>query len=115
MLPESIELEQSGAVVTVQFGLPEITHADMQEAVSECLERMRYSNARHFILDMGKVEFLASACIGALVSLMQDVEHVRGKIVLVNCQENVAFLFKVTRLDHVFEMFDDVKDAVAAL
>lgn len=115
MLPEGIELDQAGPVVTVSFGLPEITHADMQEVVSECLERMRYSNAQHFVLDLGPVEFLASACIGALVAFMQDVEHVRGRIVLANCHDNVAFLFKVTRLDTVFEMFDDVKDAAAAL
>jgi anti-sigma B factor antagonist len=115
MLPQGIELEQAGAVVKVSFGLPEITHNDMQEAMSECLERLRYSNAQNFILDFAGVEFLASACIGALVAFMQDVEHVRGRIVLANCQDNVSFLFKVTRLDHVFEMFEDAEAAAAAL
>ncbi len=114
MTPNGIELEQAGVVVTVRFARPEVTHVEMQDAVAECVERMRYNNAQHFVLDLAVVEFLASACLGALVGFMQDVEHVRGKIALVNCQDNVAFLFRVTRLDQVFELFDDVKDAVAS-
>jgi hypothetical protein len=31
--------------------------------------------------------------------------------VLANCQANVAFLFKVTRLDSVFTLCDSVEDA----
>jgi len=34
-----------------------------------------------------------------------------GLIALAGCQENVAFLFKVTRLDSVFPMYDEVDDA----
>jgi len=30
---------------------------------------------------------------------------------LAGCKENVAFLFKVTRLDTVFPMYDEVEEA----
>lgn len=101
-------------LATIRFTSVDVTHVEMQEIVAECLERMRYNNAQHFVFDLSTVEFLASACLGALVGFMQEVEHVRGKIALVNCHDNVAFLFKVTRLDHVFEMYDDVQEAVAS-
>ena len=90
----------------------EVAHDDMQILVQECIEKLRYSKAQNFIFDLAEVEFLASACIGALVEFLQEVEHCRGQIALVSCQENVAFLFKVTRLDQVFGMYDDIEEAV---
>ncbi|MFW6060849.1 MAG: STAS domain-containing protein [Phycisphaeraceae bacterium] len=115
MLPQEIELEQSGSVITVRIHEAEISHLHMQELVNECLERMRYHNARDVLLDMADVEFLASACLGPLVSMLQDLEHVCGRVALVNCRENVAFLFRVTRLDAVVGIYDDEKEALANL
>lgn len=114
MLPQGVELEQNGPLVTVRIDVPDVTHTQMQETISECAERMRYNNAQHFVFDMGPVEFLASACLGALVGFMQDVEHVRGRIALAACQDNVAFLFRVTRLDQLIHLYDDVTEATAS-
>jgi anti-anti-sigma factor len=61
---------------------------------------------------MTGVEFLDSAGIGALVTLLQDLEHVRGRIALTHCQPNVAFLFKVTRLDAAIPLFDETAEAI---
>ena len=115
MLPEDVDIEQSGSLVTLHLTRREVTPSQMQEIVDECAERMRYSGARHFIFDLQGVEFLASACLGVLVSLMQDVEHFRGRLAVANCHDNVAFLFKVTRLDRVFGLYDDPADAAAAM
>lgn len=115
MLPKAIELEQSGAVITARIREAEVSHLHMQELVNECLERMRYHNGRDVLLDLESVEFLASACLGPLVALLQDLEHVCGRVAVVNCQDNVAFLFRVTRLDSVIGVYDDEKEALAHL
>ncbi len=112
MLPEGFEIEQAGQLVTSYLRAAEVAHADMQELMQECIEKIRYNNAQNFIFDLEQVEFLASACIGSLVEFLQEVEHCRGQIALVNCQDNVSFLFKVTRLDNVFGLFDDMEEAV---
>jgi len=114
MLPETIEVEQAGSVVTAHIRQAELAYQEMQELVDACVDKMRYENAQNFIFDLAEVEFLASACIGALVQLLQDIEHQRGQIALSGCQENVAFLFKVTRLDSVFPMYDEVEDAAGS-
>lgn len=111
MRSEGIEIEQAGSVVTAHLRQAEVAYQEMQEVVDTCVEKMRYDNARNFIFDLAEVEFLASACIGALVQLLQDIEHQRGQIALAGCQDNVAFLFKVTRLDTVFPMYDEVDEA----
>ncbi len=112
MLPEGFEVEQAGQLVTAYLRATEVAHIDMQELMQECAEKIRYNNAQNFIFDLEQVEFLASACIGSLVEFLQEVEHCRGQIALVNCQDNVTFLFKVTRLDNVFHMFDDLEEAI---
>jgi len=111
MLPKTIEVEQAGSIVTAHVRQAELAYQEMQELVEACMDKMRYDNAQNFIFDLAEVEFLASACIGSLVQLLQDIEHQRGQIALAGCQENVAFLFKVTRLDSVFPMYDEVDDA----
>lgn len=111
MLPETIDIEQAGSVVTAHIHQSELAYNEMQEIVESCMDKMRCDNAQNFIFDFAEVEFLASACIGSLVQLLQDIEHQRGQIALAGCQENVAFLFKVTRLDSVFPMYDEVEEA----
>lgn len=106
-----IDLEQHGSCVVATFGTAYLTHLELEELCETLADKMRYDNARNFILDLNKVEFLSSACLGVLVTFLQEVEHNRGRIVLVNCKPEVAFVFKVTRLDTVFAIYDDVDDA----
>ena len=113
--PESFEIEQAGQLVTATLRAAEVAHDDMQALMQECVDKIRYDKAQNFIFDLAEVQFLASACIGSLVEFLQEVEHCRGQIALVHCQENVAFLFKVTRLDQVFGLFDDLEEAVESL
>lgn len=109
------EIEQTGPNVTIKVAGPDASHSEISEVVVECCERMRYDNASNFIFDLEHVEFLASACIGSLVELLREVEPMRGKIALANCDDNVAFLFKVTKLDDIFGLFDDVQEALESL
>ncbi len=108
----SHELEQAGPNVTIHVSGPQTSHAEMADIVASCCERMRYDNACNFVFDLKKVEFLDSACIGALVELLREVEPMRGKIALANCDDNVAFLFKATKLDTIFGLFDDLDEAL---
>lgn len=115
MLIQGVQLEQDGAVVTVLFEGKEVSHETMQETVLACAESVRYEGARHVVMDLSNVGYMASACIGAMVGFLQEVEHVRGRIALAGCSDDVQFLFKVTQLDRVFPMFDDAADAAEAL
>ena len=115
MLAEGFELEQSRGVVTARISVPQVSHVQMQELVDECLHRLRMHGGSHVVLDLGPVEFLSSACLGPIVSLLQDLEHLRGRLAVCNCQDNVAFLFRVTRLDAAMGVFADEQAAMASL
>lgn len=113
--PLSVELEQSGGDLTLTLPGPEVNAPTMQELVRTCEERMRFDQATNFIFDLAEVEYLDSACIGLLVELLRDIEPMRGRIALVGCRANVAFLFKATRLDSVFALCDDRDEAEQAI
>lgn len=112
---EGYEIDQTGPIITAAIDGPELSHEQMLDMINDCKDKLRYENARTFIFDMEKVTFLASACIGALVELLREVEPVRGRIALAGCQDNVSFLFKVTKLDDIFVLFDDLQDAMDEL
>ena len=113
MLTAEIERDNNRAVAI--FSSQEVTTPQMQEVMVELMEIMRNDNVQYFVLDMGAVEFISSGCLGSLVEFSQDLTHVRGRIALCNCRDNVAFLFKVTRLDAIFPLYDDAQEAMEAL
>jgi len=115
MIGQKFDVDQAHNVVVLTFAARQLSAPLTQEACDEILSRLRYDNARYFILDLSGVEFISSDCLGLLVLSLQEVEHVRGRIVLANCRPNVAFLFKVTRLDSVFALYDDLDAARAGL
>jgi len=49
------------------------------------------------------------------VEFMQDLESIRGRFALCACRDEVAFLFKVTKLESVFGLYEDAEEAVESL
>jgi anti-sigma B factor antagonist len=111
MLAQNVNVEQTGNLAIATVVTPLLSLAEGQDIVAELQECIRYGNASLFVLDMNEVEFMDSSFIGMLVQFLQEVQAVRGRIVLASCQTNVAFLFKVTRLDSVFTLCDSVEEA----
>ena len=98
-------------MVIARIGCAEVTHLQRQELCEELTQRVRYDSASLLVLDLGQVEFLSSTCLGSMVTFLQDLGHVRGRLALANCKPSVAFIFNVTRLDTVFSLYDDVDEA----
>ena len=115
MLPDGIDVEQSGSCVTVAFTYSDLPAEAVQIGVDECLERMRYNNARRFIIDLTGVEFLASECLNVLIHLSQEIEQVRGRVAVAGASRNVAHVFHVTHLDRVFGLYEDAREAATAI
>lgn len=59
---------------------------------------------RTFVLCFREVDFLPSACLALLLMFHQDTKPFQARIILLNCQENVALLLQLARLDALFEL-----------
>lgn len=111
MLAQNVVVEQEGNLVVATVVTPLLSLSESQDVVLELNDRMRYNNAQLFILDMTEVTFMDSSCLGTLVQFLQDLSHMRGRLVLANCNDNIAFLFKVTRLDDAIPLVESIEEA----
>jgi anti-sigma B factor antagonist len=66
------------------------------------------------VLDLGEVSFIDSSALGALISVLKLVGG-GGELALCSTQHAVASMFKLTRMNKVFRIFDSREDAIAAL
>ncbi|HTN18835.1 MAG TPA: STAS domain-containing protein [Pelobium sp.] len=67
------------------------------------------------VLDMGKIEYMDSSFIGALVAGLKNVLSKGGEMALINVNNDVMSLFELTRLDKVFKIYDSKEEAIQQL
>jgi anti-sigma B factor antagonist len=65
-------------------------------------------------LDLSEVEFIDSSGLGALVSVLKQLGG-KGEIAIGGVRDTVASLFKLTRLDKVFQLYPDAGMALSAV
>lgn len=80
---------------------------------SQLAEYMHQGN-RSIVLDLGSVNFIDSSGLGALVSSLKSMGQ-DGDLVVSGAHGSVASMFKLTRMDKVFRMYESCDAAVAAL
>ncbi|MBB6429474.1 STAS domain-containing protein [Algisphaera agarilytica] len=102
-------IQQDGPRVTVEITEREVDTDELRSLVHE-LKQTLEGEARVFVFRLETVEFLPSACLALLLMFYQEVKKHDGRIILLNCQENVAFLLRLARLDKIFELAEGEAD-----
>lgn len=109
-------LEIVGSVVIATLTVTELTQDDGVVQLSELLDDLRQTGAKHFVLDVCNVQYMDSSCLGCLVEALNRMAATDGgQIALVNAEHNVQYLFRMTRLDRVFRICSDVLSALKAI
>ncbi len=83
---------------------------ELREAVAESIEK----GNKKLIVDLGKVTYMNSTAIGALVSAHTSYTNRKGKIVLCNVNKSIKNIFVVTKLSMIFQIADSRPDAILA-
>jgi anti-sigma B factor antagonist len=66
------------------------------------------------VLDMSQVDFVDSSGLGAMVSVLKSLGN-ENRLGICGTQESVMRMFKLTRVNKVFNIFDGETQAVRAL
>jgi anti-sigma B factor antagonist len=69
-------------------------------------------NKRHFVLNLSAVDYIDSSGLGQLISIWTSIRNKNGQMTVLNPNKRVQRLFDITRLDSIFEVFDNEADAV---
>ena len=67
------------------------------------------------VLNLERVDFVDSSGLTAIVSTLKSLALAGGEMVVCGIKNNVAALLKLTRLDKIFKVFDDINQACQTL
>ena len=80
----------------------------LRDKIQELLE----SGKKNLLLNMEKVSYMDSAGIGELVACYKRAREKSGTVKLLKASGKVADLLQLTKLQEVFETFENEKDAL---
>ena len=66
-------------------------------------------------LDLQKVTYMDSSGLATLVEGLQLAGQYEGNFKLVHLREEVLEVFELTRLDHIFEIYDTMENALESV
>jgi len=69
---------------------------------------------RRIVIDLAAVDFIDSTGLGAIVSTLKALGQ-EGELAICNPRETVMNLFRLTRMNRVFEILSSREEAVASL
>ncbi len=69
----------------------------------------------NLVIDFSSVNFLSSAVLGLLIRVSKRVNENNGKLKLCSINPKIYEIFKITRLDEIFEIYSDAKKAMQTL
>jgi len=108
-----LETRKEGAVFIVR-SLE--TRMDAKVAVDFRTHMARYiddGNTR-IVLNVGGLNFIDSSGLGAIVSCLKKMGH-EGELVIAEADETILSMFKLTRMDRVFRIYDSEHEAIQAM
>ena len=76
----------------------------LPEDLDRLIDAVTAMKPLHLVLNLAGVQHISSAVLGKLLNLKSLVRFGRGSFALVNLRDDVFKIFKMTRLDDVFDI-----------
>jgi len=110
--PHFTVIEESGAKI-IEFSERKILD---ELSISELGDQLRgeveSTSSPKLILDFRNVEHLSSAALGMLITLDKLVKDKKGGLRLCNINAQIFEVFKITRLNKLFSIYDTTDSAL---
>jgi anti-sigma B factor antagonist len=106
------EERQIGDVLVTKV-LDQRISADVAAPFKQALIEYINRGNRRLVLDLSAVTFIDSSGLGALIGSLKVIGE-DGELAVCGARETVTNMFKLTRMNKVFRMFEGVDEAVAA-
>jgi anti-sigma B factor antagonist len=106
--------ERDTGAVTVLDLSGKITLGEGDALLKDKLHSLLHQGKKNVILNLGEVQYVDSAGLGALVSAYTTMTREGGNLKLVNVTRKLQDLLSITKLLTVFETFDSENDAVSS-
>lgn len=110
-----VKIKKTGDVSVVQFADRKILEELSIHEIGEELRALSESEPKiKMLLDFSNVDHLASAALGMLITLHKNVQSRNGALKLANINRQIFQVFRITRLDRMFEIHPSADEALEA-
>jgi anti-sigma B factor antagonist len=108
-----LKIKRAGSVSVVEFADRKILEElSIQEIGSELRGLVESEPGPRLLLNFQNVDHLASAALGMLITLQKKVQEQNGALKLSNINRQIFQVFKITRLNRVFDIHDTAEKAM---
>ena len=115
MVYKRIEVADVEDVTVVRFRDRKILdESTIQEVGVELFNLVEVDHCQKLLLNFSRVDFMSSAALGRLLTLDRKVKSNQGKLKFSNLKAEILEVFKITKLNKVFSIYNDEADALAA-
>lgn len=109
-----LKVKHSGDVAVVEFTDRKILEELAIQEIGEELQRLVENEPRiKLLLSFENVDHLSSAALGMLITLNKKVDAQNGELRLSDINRQIFEVFKITRLNRVFEIHETQQEALA--
>jgi len=110
---QRIMAEQRGNVSVINFLDKKILDEMHIQEIGEELFGMIEKGKTRMLLNFENVDYLSSAALGKLITLNKRIKEENGQLKLANIKENIYEVFRITKLNKIFEIYDTEDAALA--
>ena len=111
-----IKVNESDGVHVVEFEDRKILdELSISETGDQLFELVKKQASIRLLLNFQKVEHLSSAALGMLITLEKMVKERKGKLRLSNIRPQIYEVFKITRLNKLFDIRNTAEEALTGL
>jgi len=92
--------------------LEELSIVEIGEELSQLADAQP---SRTLILSFANVDHLSSAALGMLIKLREQIVRQGGKLILTDIKPQIFEVFKITKLNRLFEIYETTNEAFEQL
>ena len=110
-----LELTDVGEVLVVRFNQASILDQGVIDQIGRELDQagLEAAGNRKLLVNFQAIEFMSSAMLGKLIQLHRRCKADKIKLKMCNISKNPLDVFRITKLDKLFEIHKDAPTALA--
>ena len=109
-----LRIKRADGIALVEFADRKILEElSIQEIGEELMRLVEAEPGIRLLLNFKNVDHLSSAALGMLITLNRKVQERSGALKLSDINRQIFEVFKITKLNRVFDIHDTAEDALA--